>query len=201
MAGPGNESHASPRTLHAEQDRPLLVFPRSEPPSPVCVRWSGVPVGRCPKHPNGSAFCRRFLKSKADDKGNKGDEPKPADAGLPLPPPPNSQLEADHHPADDMCPVVPPQGVESQARTPTQPGDESTSELEPADRGEPATSTKGILDICNRPDLVLLTLACSVRSSHSFKSEVGFHYPGSLLPREQEARKRPPCSTVFPRLP
>ncbi len=106
MAGPGNESHASPTTLYIEQDRRLLVFSKSEP-SPVCVRWSGVPVDRCPKHPNGSAFCRRFLKAKADDKGNKGDEPKPADAGLP-PPPPNSQLEADHYPADDIYPVVPP---------------------------------------------------------------------------------------------
>ncbi len=54
MAGPGNESHASPITLHAEQDRPVLVFPVSDP-SPVCARWSRIPVDKCPKHPNGSA--------------------------------------------------------------------------------------------------------------------------------------------------
>ncbi|KAJ4307295.1 hypothetical protein N0V88_000678 [Collariella sp. IMI 366227] len=128
MAGPGNESHALPITLHAKQD--LLVFPTSES-SLVCVGWSRTPVDKCPKHPNGSAFCRRFLQAKADGKGNKGDEPKPADAGLPLPPP-NSQLKADH-PTDDVCPAVTPQVVESQARTPLLPGDESTSELKSAD--------------------------------------------------------------------
>ncbi len=92
--------------------------------------WSGRLVDRCPKHPNGHPICRRFLKAQ-EDKGNKGDEPKPADAGLPLPLP-NSQLEADHT-TDEMYPATPPQVVQSWARTPTLPDDESTSELEPAD--------------------------------------------------------------------
>ncbi len=133
MAGPGNESHASPITLHAEQDRPVLVFPISDL-SPVCARWSRISVDRCPKHPNGHRICRRFLKAQEDDRGNKGDEPEPnpADAELPLPPP-YSQLEADYHPADEMCPATPPQVVQSWARTPTLPDNESTSVLEPAD--------------------------------------------------------------------
>ena len=100
--------------------------------SPVCAGWSRLPVNRYPKHPNWSVFCRRLQKAKANDEGNKGDEPKPVDAGLPLPPP-NSQPEANHHPNNEMCPATPPQVVESWARTPTLPDDESTSELEPAD--------------------------------------------------------------------
>ncbi|KAK4041472.1 hypothetical protein C8A01DRAFT_14767, partial [Parachaetomium inaequale] len=51
---------------------------------------------------------------------------------------------ADHHPSyppvpddrgeqDRMCPTVPPQVVESRARTPTLPDGESIGELEPAD--------------------------------------------------------------------
>ena len=71
-------------------------------------------------------------KGQGGRQGNKGDEPKPADAGLPLPPP-NSQLEADHHPTNEMCPATPPQVVGSWARTPTLPEDESTSDLESAD--------------------------------------------------------------------
>ena len=130
MASPGDESHTLPITLHTEQDRPVLVFPIPDP-SPVCVRWSRIPVYICPKHPNGSRFCRRFLEVKADDKANKGDEPKPADAGLPLPLP-NSQLEADYA-TDVMCPATLPKVLQSWARTPTLPDDESTSELEPAD--------------------------------------------------------------------
>jgi len=54
-------------------------------------------------------------------------EPKPADDGLPLPLP-NSQLEADYHPTDEMCPGTPPQVVQSWARIPTLPDDESTNE-------------------------------------------------------------------------
>jgi len=133
MAGPGKESHASPITLHAEQDRPVLAFSVSDL-SPVCARWSRIPVDRCPKHPNGHPICRRFLKAQEDDRGNKGDEPepKPADAGLPLPLP-NSQLDADYNPTDEMCPGTPPQVVQSWARTPTLPDDESTSEPAPAD--------------------------------------------------------------------
>ncbi|KAK0718694.1 hypothetical protein B0T21DRAFT_54565 [Apiosordaria backusii] len=133
MAGPGNESHASPITLHAEQNRPVLAFSVSDP-SPLCARWSRIPVDRCPKHPNGHPICRWFLKAQEDDRGNKGDEPepKPADDGLPLPLP-NSQLEADYHPTDEMCPGTPPQVVQSWARTPTLPDDESTGEPEPAD--------------------------------------------------------------------
>ncbi|KAK4127006.1 hypothetical protein N657DRAFT_677707 [Parathielavia appendiculata] len=121
MASPGNESQASLITLHAGQDRPVLVFPIPDA-SPVCVRWSRVPVDSCPKHSNGPTFCRRFLKAKADDKGNNGDEPKPADDGLPLPPL-NSQLEEDHHPTNEMCPATPPQVVQSWTRTPTLPDD------------------------------------------------------------------------------
>ncbi|KAK4098798.1 hypothetical protein N658DRAFT_509238 [Parathielavia hyrcaniae] len=130
MAGPSNESHASPITLHAEQERLVPLSPISRR-LPMCAGWSRLPVDRCPKHPNWSVFCRQFQKAKADDEGNKGDEPEPADAGLPLPPP-NCQLEAGHHPTNDMCPATPPQVVESWASTPTLPDDESTSELEPA---------------------------------------------------------------------
>ena len=108
------------------------MFPIPDP-SPMYIRWSRIPVDRCPKHPNGSTFCRRFLKAKADDEGNKGDKPKPADAGLSLPPP-NHQLGADYNPTNQTRPATPPQAVESQARTPTLPDDErSTGELEPAD--------------------------------------------------------------------
>ncbi|KAK4463608.1 hypothetical protein QBC42DRAFT_323680 [Cladorrhinum samala] len=93
-AGPGNESHASPIALHAEQERVLPVFPISR-------RFSR-------KHPNWSVFRRRLQKAKAGDEGNMGDEPKSAGAGLPMLPP-NGQLEADHHPTNEICPATPPQ--------------------------------------------------------------------------------------------
>ena len=130
MAGPGNESYASPIDLHEEQERLVPGSPISRR-SPVCAGWSRLPVDRCSKYPNWSVFCRQLQKAKADDEGNKDDEPKPADAGLPMPPR-NSQLESDHHPTNQMCPATSSQVVESWARTPTLPDDESTSELEPA---------------------------------------------------------------------
>ncbi|KAK4098109.1 hypothetical protein N658DRAFT_544685 [Parathielavia hyrcaniae] len=140
IAGLGNESHASPIALHTEQERLVPVSPVSRR-LPMCAGWSRLPVDRCPKHPNWSVFCRRFQKAKADDEGNKGDEPELADAGLPLQRP-DSQFEADHHPTNGMCPTTPPQVAESRAYIPTLPDDESTSELEPAD-AEPRLHPQG----------------------------------------------------------
>jgi len=44
-------------------------------------------------------FYRRFLTAKADDKGNKVDKPKLADARLSLPPP-NYLFRADYYPTN-----------------------------------------------------------------------------------------------------
>ncbi|POS70301.1 hypothetical protein DHEL01_v211305 [Diaporthe helianthi] len=60
-------------------------------------------------------------------------------------PPPNSQLEADHHLTNEMCPTAPPQVAESRARTPTLPDNESTGELEPAD-AEPRLQAQSLCD-------------------------------------------------------
>ncbi|KAK4149901.1 hypothetical protein C8A00DRAFT_46588 [Chaetomidium leptoderma] len=139
MADPDNESPASPIALHTEQDRPVPASPASRR-ALVCAGSSCRQGDGCAKHPNLSAFYRRLRnakspKAKADNEGSEGDEPEPADAGLPLQPPYsqdrinfrrdvggqcNTNLEADHRPAcppvpDDrgeqngMCPAAPPQ--------------------------------------------------------------------------------------------
>ena len=69
--------------------------------------------------------------AKVDNDSDKGNDPKPADTGLPLPPP-NSQLEADRYPTNEIYPAAPPQVADSRARTPTLPNDESTGKLEAA---------------------------------------------------------------------
>ncbi len=128
--GLGHESPASPVALDAEYDRPVPSSPASRH-ALACVAGSSCRQGDgCARHPNLSAFYRRIrdaksLKAKADNEGNEDDEPEPADAGLPLQRP-NSQDQIDF-------PAVLPQVVESRARTPTLPDDESTGELEPAD--------------------------------------------------------------------
>lgn len=55
-----------------------------------------------------------------DDGVIEGDEPEPANAGLPLQPP-ISQPEADHHPTNGMCFATPPQAVENRVPTPILP--------------------------------------------------------------------------------
>ncbi len=103
-------------------------------PESSCRRGDG-----CDRHPHLSAYYRgrrnaESLHATVDGEGIEGGEPELADAGLALQlQPPNSQLEADRHPINGMYPATAPQVVESRARTPTLPDDESTSELEPAD--------------------------------------------------------------------
>ncbi|EJT68331.1 hypothetical protein GGTG_14089 [Gaeumannomyces tritici R3-111a-1] len=115
MAGLGDESPASPVALDAEYDRPVPASPASRH-ALACAAGSSCRQGDgCARHPNLSAFYRRLrdaksLKAKADNEGSEGDEPEPADAGLLLQPP-NSQDRIDF-------PAVPPQVVESRARTP-----------------------------------------------------------------------------------
>ncbi|KAK3694836.1 hypothetical protein B0T22DRAFT_507617 [Podospora appendiculata] len=125
----------------------------------LVVRVTDVPGTRTCLHLTVGFEMPKPPKAKADNEGSEGDEPEPADAGLPLQPPCsqdridfrrdvggqcNTNLEADHRPTcppvpDDrgeqngMCRAVQPQVVESRARTPTLPDDESTGELEPAD--------------------------------------------------------------------
>ncbi|KAK4113098.1 hypothetical protein N656DRAFT_642230 [Canariomyces notabilis] len=130
IAGLGNESHASPMELASLASHHALPCG----PESSCRRGDG-----CDRHPHLSVFYRRRRNAESsqatvDDEGIEGDEPEPADAGLPLQlQPPDNQLEVDHHPTNGMRPATPPQVVESRAHTPTLPDDESTSELEPAD--------------------------------------------------------------------
>ncbi|KAK3291065.1 uncharacterized protein B0H64DRAFT_451756 [Chaetomium fimeti] len=127
IAGPGDKSHASPlEPASLASHYALPCGPKSS-----CRRGDG-----CVRHPHLSAFYRRYRNAESpqatiDDEGIEGDEPEPADAALPLQPP-NSQLEADHHPSNGICPTVRPHVAESRTRTPTLPDDESTGELEPA---------------------------------------------------------------------
>ena len=142
----------------ALQDRPVPASRRAL----VCAGSSCRQGDGCVRHPKLSAlfrWCRdaESPQAKADNEGSEGDEPEPADAGLPLQPPYsqdwinfrldvggqcNANLEANHRPTcspvpDDrgeqngMCPAVLPQVVESRARTPTLPDGQSTGELGP----------------------------------------------------------------------
>ena len=94
IAGPDNESPASPMALHAEQDRPVPASLAS-PASRYALVYAGSSCRQgdgCVRHPKLSALFRRYRdaespQAKADNEGSEGNEPEPADARLPLQPP------------------------------------------------------------------------------------------------------------------
>jgi hypothetical protein len=106
------------------------------------------------------------------DEGIKGDEPEPADAGLPLQRP-TSPFEADYHPTNGILPTSPPLAAGSRACILTLPDDERTGEPEPAD-AEPTLLPQSPSGTAPRPGFCIylpkLILNLLVNRKHCFLS-------------------------------